>query len=126
MAWNDENKNQAYICGGLFAIYEVIQKEASGGTLNRTITDSYFASACSRPASVFPRLGMLAINHLNKADFPKDKKNILISCIHKLMDDINGEFASTLSNDDQGRFIVGYYQMSKKLFYITQNNKEEE
>lgn len=114
MAWNEENKNQAYICGGLFAIYEVIQKESSGGTLNRTITDSYFASACSRPASVFPKLGILAMNHMRKInEMSYIRFNKLIE---QLMDDINGEFPATLSNDDQGRFIVGYYQMNRKIY----------
>ena len=48
MAWNDENKNPAYLCGGLFAVYEKIQQDSSGGNLNRTIKDAYFASAYSR------------------------------------------------------------------------------
>lgn len=122
MAWNDENKNQAYICGGLFAIYEVIQKEASGGTLNRTITDSYFASACSRPASVFPKLGMLAMNHMRKiSEMSYIRFNRLIE---QLMDDIEGEFPATLSIDDQGRFIVGYYQMNKKIYTSTKGKEE--
>lgn len=35
--------------------------------------------------------------------------------IGDITDGLNGGFPPTLSLDDQGRFIVGYYQMNKKL-----------
>lgn len=114
MAWNEENKNPAYLCGGLFAVYEKIQQDSSGGNLNRTIKDSYFSSACSRPASVFPKLAKLAQNHLRKlSDGYQVYYNKLVGDI---TDGLEGEFPSTLNLDDQGRFIVGYYQMNKKLY----------
>ena len=123
MSWNDDNKNPAYLCGGLFAVYEKIQKESSGGNLNRTIKDSYFASACSRPSSVFPKLAKLAQNHIKKVEqdkpyFAKKYKED----INDLIDGLDGEFPATLGLDDQGRFIVGYYQMNKKLY--TSNKSE--
>lgn len=114
MSWNVENKNPAYLCGGLFAIYEKIQQESSGGNLNRTIKDAYFASACSRPSSVFPKLAKLANNHTRKlSDAAEVYYNKMIGDV---MAGLEGEFPSTLSLDDQGRFIVGYYQMNKKLY----------
>lgn len=123
MAWNEENKNPAYLCGGLFAVYEKIQQDSSGGNLNRTIKDSYFSSACSRPSSVFPKLAKLAQNHMKKIEQDKPyfakkyKKDIA-----DLIDNLDGEFPATLNLDDQGRFIVGYYQMNKKLY--TSNKSE--
>ncbi len=120
MSWNVENKNPAYLCGGLFAIYEKIQQESSGGNLNRTIKDAYFASACSRPSSVFPKLAKLANNHTRKlSDAAEVYYNKMIGDV---MAGLEGEFPSTLSLDDQGRFIVGYYQMNKKLY--TSNKSE--
>ena len=120
MAWNDENKNPAYLCGGLFAVYEKIQQDSSGGNLNRTIKDAYFASACSRPASVFPKLAKLAQNHLRKlSDGTQVYYNKLIGSI---TDGFEGEFPSTLNLDDQGRFIIGYYQMNRKFY--TSNKSE--
>jgi len=114
MSWNDDNKNPAYLCGGLFAVYEKIQQDSSGGNLNRTIKDSYFASACSRPSSVFPKLAKLAQNHLRKlSDSAQIHYNKIVGSI---TDGLDGEFPSTLNLDDQGRFIVGYYQMNKKLY----------
>lgn len=120
MAWNENNNNPAYLCGGLFAVYEKIQKEASGGNLNRTIKDSYFSSACSRPAAVFPKLAKLANNHMSKFDSKGEVYyNIMIQ---EIADGLEGEFPQTLDLNDQGRFIVGYYQMNRKLY--TSNKSE--
>ncbi|MGN0575379.1 MAG: type I-C CRISPR-associated protein Cas8c/Csd1 [Ruminococcus sp.] len=69
MALDLENNNGAYLCGRLFAVYEKIQKEASGGELNRTIKDSYFASACARPATI-------AIQKNNTTQDDKSKSHI--------------------------------------------------
>ena len=55
MALDIENNNQAYLCGRLFAVLEKVQSDALPG-LNRTIKDSYFASACANPSTVFPKL----------------------------------------------------------------------
>ena len=114
MAWNEENKNPAYLCGGLFAVYEKIQQDSTDGTLNRTIKDSYFASACSRPASVFPKLAKLANNHMRKLS--EGTEIYYSKMIGEITNNLEGEFPPTLNLDDQGRFIVGYYQMNKKLY----------
>ena len=120
MAWNENNKNPAYLCGGLFAVYEKIQQDSSGGNLNRTIKDSYFASACSRPSSVLPKLAKLSQNHLRKLS---ERAGVYYNkIIAGITDCLDGGFPSTLSLDDQGRFIVGYYQMNKKLY--TSSNDE--
>lgn len=120
MAWNEENRNPAYLCGGLFAVYEKIQQDSSGGNLNRTIKDAYFASACSRPASVFPKLAKLAQNHIRKlSEGSEVYYNKLLGAV---MNKLDGAFPATLSLDDQGRFIVGYYQMNQKLY---KSNKSE-
>ena len=120
MSWNDDNKNPAYLCGGLFAVYEKIQKESSGVNLNRTIKDSYFASACSRPSSVFPKLAKLAQNHMRKLS--EGSEIYYNKMIGDVMSSLDGGFPATLGLDDQGRFIVGYYQMNKKLY--TSNKSE--
>ena len=123
MSWNDKNHNQAYICGGLFAVYEKIQQDASGGGLNRTIKDAYYSSACSRPASVFPTLEKLSGNHMRKLS---DGSVIFYKkLLQSLMNEINGVFPSTLSIEDQGRFIVGYYQMTDKLYTSTKEDGKE-
>lgn len=114
MAWDENNRNPAYICGGLFAVYEKIQREAAGVDLNRTIKDTYFASACSRPSVIFPKLAQLSQNHLRKLE---DGRVIYFNkLIGGLIDGLDGRFPQTLDLDSQGRFIIGYYQMSQRLY----------
>ena len=120
MAWNKENKNPAYLCGGLFAVYEKIQQDSSGGNLNRTIKDSYFSSACSRPSSVFPKLAKLAQNHMRKLS--EGSEVYYSKMLGDIMSELEDGFPATLNLDDQGCFIVGYYQMNKKLY--TSNEKK--
>lgn len=126
MAWNDENKNPAYLCGGLFAVYEKIQQDSSGGNINRTIKDSYFASACSRPSSVMAHLEKLSVHHVSKIskEKPKLAKEFKI-ILGTLMNDLNDGYPNTLTTDDQGRFILGYYQMSRKIFYLGKDERME-
>lgn len=110
MSLDKENTNPAYLCGRLFAVLEKVQQVALG-ELNTGIKDSYFATACSRPATVFPRLIKLSQNHMAK--IRSDKKelagyfNKTIGEIIRMMD---VEFPSTLSLENQGKFIIGYYQ----------------
>ncbi len=117
MALDTENNSQAYVCGRLFALLEYAQKSALGD-LNRSIKDSYFASAAARPAVVFPRLMMLAQHHLEKAD----NGGYINGLIRETVDKLEGKFPSTLSLDGQGEFIVGYYQQNKKLYTKKEEN----
>ena len=114
------NTNQAYLCGRLFAVLEYVQQRASAGKLNRTIKDAYFSSACARPATVFPKLVMLSQHHLSSMDssvyFDKLIGSIMVS--------LNGEFPQTLPLDDQGKFIVGYYQQNNSLY--TKNTEKQD
>ena len=112
VALDKENCNSAYVCGRLFAVLEKLQRDASGIKLNRTIKDAYFASASAKPAIVFPKLIKLAQNHLNKVK-SSSYYNILMG---EIMDKLNGEFPETLLLQDQGRFIVGYYQQYQSFF----------
>ncbi len=117
MALDTENKSQAYVCGRLFALLEYAQKSALGD-LNRSIKDSYFASAATRPAVVFPRLVILAQHHLEKAD----NGGYINGLIRETIDKFEGKFPSALSLDEQGEFIVGYYQQNKKLYTKKEEN----
>lgn len=124
LAWDEKNLNPAYLCGGLFAVYEKIQQDASGSGqgLNRTIKDAYFASACSRPASVMPKLAMLSQNHLKKLS---EGSNVYYQrMIGSLMEGLPDAFPATLSLDDQGRFIVGYYHMNRRLWTAAEKKED--
>lgn len=112
------NKNQAYLCGRLFAVLEKLQQEASGNSLNRTIKDAYFSSASSTPAIIFPKLISLAQHHLKKVN----NSVYYDKLIQEIVDGINGEFPETFMLSEQGKFIIGYYQQYKN-FFIKNSNK---
>lgn len=112
MELNLDNDNQAYLCGRLFAVLEKLQQEAVGN-VNRTIKDAYFASAASTPELVFPKLIILAQNHLNKVKRP----GFFNSWFEEIIGKLKEEFPhGTFSLQDQGRFIIGYYQQKQVLY----------
>lgn len=118
VALDETRKDKAYLCGRLFAVLEKIQQAAQGKELNSTIKDSYFAAACSKPSVVLPRLIMLAQNHLKKLD--GDYYN---RCIGEILDLLEGNFPPSLSIEEQGAFIIGYYQ---QFFRKNKSGKESE
>ena len=123
MSLNTENKDPAYLCGRLFAVYEKIQQDASGGGLNRTIKDAYYSSACSTPSIIMPKLDKLSQNHIRK--LTDGTKVYYSKMISEIMDKLEGKFPRTMTLDDQGSFIIGYYQQNKALYTPKNDGKEE-
>ena len=117
-----ENRDQAYLCGRLFAVLEMLQKEAIGKNINTTIKDKYFASAASKPATVFPKLLKLAQAHTSGLQEEKIKVHYN-KLIGQIINDINDEFPTTLSLVDQGKFIIGYYQQNQD-FFVKKEDRE--
>ena len=122
MALDKENQGQAYLCGRLFAVLEKLQQEASNNSLNRTIKDSYFASAASKPVLVFPKLITLAQNHLKKVKYPGYYNRL----IGEITNGLNGGFPDNLLLKEQGEFIVGYYQQYQSFFEPSEKKEEME
>jgi len=121
MYLNEKSTNPAYVLGRTFAVLEMIQKKALGEELNVTIKDKYFASACSNPSLVFPNLLKLTQHHLAKIEGSYWNKK-LGDCLGL----IEGEsFPKILSMENQGRFILGYYQQTQKNYEKKQVNKED-
>ena len=121
LALDYENRNQAYLCGRLFAVLEWLQKRALGD-LNTTIKDKYFASAAAKPATVFPKLLTLAQAHIKKLD-GEGNKVYYNKLIGQIINEINDEFPTTLSLVDQGKFIIGYYQQNQD-FFVKKEDRE--
>ena len=117
MTLDRENQNQAYLCGRLFAVLEQLQDTASGGNLNSTIKDRFFASAASKPVLVFPKLLKLSQNHLDKFRGKNERNYVFYNkLISEIIDMLQGEFPDTLLLADQGKFIIGYYQQRQRFF----------
>ncbi len=120
LSLDKQNKEPAYLCGRLFAVLEKLQMDASETELNTTIKDAYFASAASNPSIVFPKILKLAQNHMKKSKRPK-YYNILIC---EIIDKLENDFPNTLALNDQGRFMIGYYQQYQS-FFIKNDEKNE-
>jgi len=111
---NEDSKDISYSLGRLFAVLERIQYFANKSS---TIRQRYFTSASTTPAVVFPTLLKLSVHHMEKLDNSTffDK---LIGNLLSLVD----EFPVTLSLEEQGAFILGYYHQRQALF----EKKEED
>lgn len=114
MSLDLENRDPAYLCGRLFCKLEDIQRRASKVKLNRTIRDSYFSAAATRPASVFSRLLSLSQHHLAKLEdktaYSMDKE------VTEIIGMMGSVFPPRLSLKEQGVFMLGYYQQKNQRF----------
>jgi CRISPR-associated protein Csd1 len=121
VALNEENRNQGYLLGRLFAALEKAQGDAIGSKLNASIKDRYIGAASSTPAKVFPQLLKGAQHHVAKTEYgaTNDRR---IEEIIALMD-AQTAFPATLDYDDQGQFFIGYYQQ-KEAIYTKRSGKE--
>lgn len=117
----ENSPDTAYNLGRLFAVLEKIQSDALK-SVNASIKDKFFSSACATPYLVFPRLLKLAQAHLSKlgdgARIYSDK------LIQSILSNFNSAFPKALNMEEQGMFILGYYQQKQNLY--TKNSKGEE
>lgn len=112
VALNEENANEGYLLGRLFAILEKAQSDAVRGA-NSTIRDRYMGAAASTPERVFPQLMRLAQHHISKSEYGASIDRKIEGVVAMLGDE---GFPKTLSYDDQGMFYIGYYQQKKALY----------
>ena len=117
---NETTTYLPYLLGRLFAVLEEIQERANP-SINTTIKDKYFTSACATPAVVFPTLLNLKEKHIRKLG--GDTK---INCerqVSELMLLLSESFPAHLSLMDHGCFQIGYYHQKQKRF---EKKKQEE
>ena len=123
MALNEESNYTPYVLGRLFSVLEEIQERANPG-INATIKDRYFNSACATPSAIFPMLMKLSNNHLKKLDTgARIHFNKKLSDLTEKMEML---FPKTLSLQEQGTFILGYYHQTQKRFERKNETKLEE
>lgn len=116
MNYDPDNPNPAYQCGALFALFVKTQEEANP-SVKRTVGDTFFTAASTRPASVFGRLVSLNRVHLKKIKQSKYGRYVnLDKMIQDIMCRIGTKFPGRLSPDDRARFCLGFYQYRQKLF----------
>lgn len=108
MSLNENCREPAYVLGRMFSILERIQKQANPD-IKATIKERYFNSACTSPAVTFPTLLKLAHAHLKKIGISHSEAlDTLMDMLE--MPDAGTPFPKRLSLEEQGAFVVGYYQ----------------
>ena len=132
MGLNEETHDIPYCLGRLFAIIELAQSSALG-ELNAGVRDKFYGGASSSPHSTFPllldnyRTHISALRKGRKAKWVKGDPKKLANWLEGKVGEIIGVFdAETpfprhLSLEEQGRFVVGYYQQRFKKY-----NKQED
>jgi CRISPR-associated protein Csd1 len=113
VALDRDEVNVGYRLGRLFALLDYAQY-LSVGSVNAGLKEKFFASASSTPRRIFPSILRMYQNHLSdarKSPETRDRANYTDSEIKQVMDGLEAHmpFPTTLSLDDQGRFIVGFY-----------------
>lgn len=128
MSLNKENDSPAYLCGRLFAVLEKAQQESIGEPnrkLNRTIKDSYFAVAASKPSTVFAKLLQLHQYHMRKLQRDKGWAYVMLEKLEsEIIDKLGSVFPGLLNLASQGEFILGYYQQ-KQDFFVKKEKEEK-
>ena len=77
MAINPNCNDKAYLLGQLFWHYEKLQKSAMK-KVNRSIRDSFFTSAMTRPASVFPSIFAKGQHHISSLERKSDTAGLAV------------------------------------------------
>ena len=132
------NDKPAYLCGRLLAVLESIQRAALGD-INATITDRFFGTASSAPASVFGRLVRGSQAHFTKL---RKKNRSAYEALQRRLEEVQAGFKTTypktLTLEEQGLFGLGYYHQcaadraaaaaatAKKTARVVENNGPEE
>lgn len=117
-----ENTNQGYLCGRLFATLEYLQECSSSNELN-SIRGRYMNAASATPAAVFATILNLSVHHAEKLE--KRGQIFFEQLKSEIIDKISAKgFPTHLSLQDQGRFMVGYYQQRQEFY--TKKDKTEE
>lgn len=106
-----------YLLGRLFAVLEKAQEEAIPNA-NATIKDRYLASASATPGQVFHMLLKNSANHIAKLKKDPVKRGRGIHYDIMTQDIIAGfnNYPATMSAEEQGLFMIGYYHQRKDFF----------
>lgn len=120
VAFDPENREPGYLLGRLFATYEHIQGAALGRGVNATVKDKFYGAASATPNRVFRLLDRGSVPHLAKVrkERPGHAVNLEkdMGAIMDLFDPSRDPFPSSLPQNQQGLFAVGYYHQRNRFF----------
>ncbi len=119
------SQNPAYLCGRLLAVLESLQYAALG-EVGANVTDRFYGTASSAPASVFGVLLRRARAHLEK--LRKEKKGAHIALDARLREVAQQltSFPKALTWEEQGLFSLGYYHQRAEDFRAAKERRQDE
>lgn len=119
---DNQNTNQGYLCGRLFAVLDKIQDDANK---QHSIRERYMNAASATPAAVFATILNLSSHHSEKLN--EGRKVFFEKIKQEIIDKISSDgFPAHLDLQDQGRFFVGYYQQMQSFYTKKEEQATEE
>ena len=118
VALDRSEPNIGYRLGRLFAVLDAAQY-AGIGLVNATVKDKFFGSASATPGHIFPLLLRGVQDHLSAAR-KKGRGGRAFRLDGEIREILDGiapadAFPATLTREDQGRFVVGFYHQDADL-----------
>lgn len=124
MRSDPDDPNPARRLGRLFAVIERAQLAALGDGINATVADKYLGAASATPGRVMPALVLAAESHhikrlrnghsdatwIENSDQARRMAESLKRDIGRLAAQFTEGFPMQLSSEEQGLFLIGYYQ----------------
>lgn len=116
-------RDTAYYCGQLMAIYTAIQRSAMP-EVGVGLAQRYFTSASSNPAFVIGRLAQLSQHHLAKLE--GGLAVYYERMLAETYDKIGGRsIPAALNAQQQSEFALGYYQKRANMYRKQESNVQE-
>ncbi len=110
---NEDNDHPGYVLGRLFAAFVAAQEHVLPG-LNRTMQDSFYGSASTAPAVVFPKIMKLHQHHLS---IMKEGSRIYYKkLVQEISNKLRDIFPKHLNLEEQGYFALGFYQQTYAIY----------
>lgn len=118
---NPDDRTPAYVAGRVFATLEQIQYDASGGDINTTFGDRYFAGALSNPRSALVSGRVDARAWLRKLRRDPRKPGAAVRHEQELdrlfgLLDSDTNIPGRLAVSDQALFLLGYHHQRAHRF----------
>jgi CRISPR-associated protein Csd1 len=127
---NREETNVGYRLGRLFSVLDQTQYAGLGRRVNAGVKDKFFGAASATPRRVFPSLLRGAQDHLSAARKKgrSGRAGRLENEMRELLGTFGGNepFPATLSLEDQGTFVVGFYHQDAELRVPRDPGEEQE
>ena len=117
------NRDPAYVAGRAFAVIESLQDAASGGQLNTTYADRYFAGAVTNPRAAIVSGRRDAAAWLRK--LRRTKRGLAVRYDKQLTEifdliDADPGLPATTTLREQALFLLGYHHQRAHQFTPSQ------